>query len=105
MVQFVAAKVSKNVRARPNDAHFSSKNIHQLREFVDTDFSRYELDHLRRLEVTPGLTGLWQVTARREPSFEKNVELDLEYINNWSLLLDVRILLRTVIEVLRGSGR
>jgi len=75
------------------------------RPHILTDFSRYELDHLRRLEVTPGLTGLWQVTARREPSFEKNVELDLEYINNWSLLLDVRILLRTVIEVLRGSGR
>ncbi len=75
------------------------------RPHILTDFSRYELDHLRRLEVTPGLTGLWQVTARREPSFEKNVELDLEYINNWNLLLDVRILLRTVIEVLRGSGR
>ena len=75
------------------------------RPHILTDFSRYELDHLRRLEITPGLTGLWQVTARRDPSFEKNVELDLEYINNWSLLLDVRILLRTVIEVLRGSGR
>jgi exopolysaccharide biosynthesis polyprenyl glycosylphosphotransferase len=68
------------------------------------DFARYDLEHLRRLDVTPGLTGLWQVSARRDPSFQKNMALDLEYIENWSLLMDLRILLRTVRVVLAGSG-
>ena len=68
------------------------------------DFERYNLQHLRRLDVTPGLTGLWQVTARSDPSFEKNVLLDLEYIENWNIFLDLKILLKTVPEVLRGSG-
>jgi exopolysaccharide biosynthesis polyprenyl glycosylphosphotransferase len=68
------------------------------------DFARYDLEHLRRLDVTPGLTGLWQVSARSDPSFQKNMNLDLEYIENWSLLMDLRILLRTVKVVLAGSG-
>src|SRR5215469_7507925 len=49
------------------------------------DFQGYELDHLRRLSITPGLTGLWQVTARSDPSFERNMELDLGYIEGWNL--------------------
>jgi lipopolysaccharide/colanic/teichoic acid biosynthesis glycosyltransferase len=54
--------------------------------------------------VKPGMTGLWQVTARRDPSFETNMKLDLEYIENWSLGLDVKILLRTVPAVVRAEG-
>jgi exopolysaccharide biosynthesis polyprenyl glycosylphosphotransferase len=69
------------------------------------DYHQYRLEDLRRLDVLPGITGLWQVSARRDPSFEKNVLLDLEYINNWNLALDVKILIKTVQEVLRGSGR
>jgi len=57
---------------------------------------RYELHHYRRLDVKPGITGLWQVTARQNPSFELNMHLDLTYIENWTLLLDLRILLSTV---------
>ncbi len=68
------------------------------------DFGRYDLEHLRRLDVKPGLTGLWQVTARQDPSFERNLALDLHYIENWSLGLDVRILLGTIPAVLRGEG-
>ena len=68
------------------------------------DYERYTLDHLRRLDVRPGVTGLWQVTARQDPSFETNMALDLEYIENWSLWLDVEILLKTVPEILRASG-
>jgi lipopolysaccharide/colanic/teichoic acid biosynthesis glycosyltransferase len=68
------------------------------------DFQRYDLEHLRRLDVTPGLTCLWQVTARHDPSFERNVLLDLEYIENWNIFLDVKILLKTIPEVLRGTG-
>ncbi len=68
------------------------------------DFACYDLEHLRRLDVTPGITGLWQVTARRNPSFQTTMALDLEYIEQWSLWMDLRILLKTVGVVFRGTG-
>ncbi|MGD0512321.1 MAG: sugar transferase [Terriglobales bacterium] len=68
------------------------------------DFERYELDDMQRLGVPPGLTGLWQVTARRDPSFERSLALDLEYIRNWSLWRDFQIVYKTVSVVLHGSG-
>lgn len=68
------------------------------------EFAAYELGHLARLDVTPGLTGLWQVSARRDPSFDRAMELDREYIRSWNLGLDIRILLRTVLAVASGSG-
>jgi exopolysaccharide biosynthesis polyprenyl glycosylphosphotransferase len=68
------------------------------------DVAGYEIEHLARLDVTPGITGLWQVTARRDPSFDRGMELDREYIHTWSLALDARILLRTVRAVVQGSG-
>jgi exopolysaccharide biosynthesis polyprenyl glycosylphosphotransferase len=69
------------------------------------DFEKYQLEHLRRLDVKPGMTGLWQVYARQDPSFERNLSLDLEYIENWSVWLDTKILLKTVPAALTGSGR
>jgi exopolysaccharide biosynthesis polyprenyl glycosylphosphotransferase len=69
------------------------------------DYEQYTLEHLRRLDVKPGMTGLWQVTARRDPSFETNMKLDLEYIENWSLRRDLEILWKTVPVVARGEGR
>ncbi len=68
------------------------------------DYNHYGLEDLRRLDVLPGITGLWQVSARRDPSFQKNVLLDLEYIENWNIFLDIRILFRTLPEVFGGSG-
>jgi exopolysaccharide biosynthesis polyprenyl glycosylphosphotransferase len=68
------------------------------------DYERYQLEHLRRLDVKPGITGLWQVYGRQDPSFEKALSLDLEYIENWTLWLDTKIVLKTVFEVLKGSG-
>jgi exopolysaccharide biosynthesis polyprenyl glycosylphosphotransferase len=68
------------------------------------DFADYSVQHLARLDVTPGITGLWQVTARRNPSFEKGMELDREYIEAWSLRRDVQILFKTVLAVFRGDG-
>lgn len=68
------------------------------------DFAAYQVEHLARLDVTPGITGLWQVTARRDPSFHRGMELDREYIRSWSLGMDARILLKTVKAVVRGSG-
>jgi exopolysaccharide biosynthesis polyprenyl glycosylphosphotransferase len=69
------------------------------------EFHRYRLQHLLRVSVTPGLTGLWQVTARKDPSFERYLSLDRDYIRNWSLKLDLKILLRTAPAVLRGEGQ
>jgi lipopolysaccharide/colanic/teichoic acid biosynthesis glycosyltransferase len=66
---------------------------------------QYAIDHLRRLEVAPGVTGLWQVEARQSSSFDDYINLDLEYIENWSLWLDLKILCRTVFVVLTGTGR
>jgi exopolysaccharide biosynthesis polyprenyl glycosylphosphotransferase len=60
------------------------------------EVNHYELHHYRRLDVKPGITGLWQITARSCPSFELNMHLDLTYIENWSLRLDLRILAGTV---------
>ena len=60
------------------------------------EVNHYELHHYRRLDVKPGITGLWQISARHSPSFELNMHLDLTYIENWSLALDLRILLSTV---------
>jgi exopolysaccharide biosynthesis polyprenyl glycosylphosphotransferase len=68
------------------------------------DVAGYEIEHLARLDVTPGITGLWQVTARRDPSFQRGMELDREYICTWSLRSDMRILLKTFLAVVRGSG-
>jgi exopolysaccharide biosynthesis polyprenyl glycosylphosphotransferase len=68
------------------------------------DVAGYQLEHLSRLDVTPGITGLWQVTARRDPSFQRGMELDRDYIRRWSLGLDMKILLKTVLAVVRGSG-
>ena len=60
------------------------------------EVNHYELHHFRRLDVKPGITGLWQVTARDCPSFELNMHLDLTYIENWSLRLDLHILATTL---------
>ncbi|HTR26958.1 MAG TPA: sugar transferase [Terriglobales bacterium] len=65
---------------------------------------RYELHHYRRLDMKPGITGLWQITARHSPSFELNMHLDLTYIENWSLPLDLRLLLATVRVLFRPEG-
>ncbi|MCA9972031.1 MAG: sugar transferase [Anaerolineales bacterium] len=54
--------------------------------------------------VMPGLTGLWQVSGRSDTTYNERVHLDMEYIHNWSLWLDVKIILRTVPAVMRGDG-
>jgi lipopolysaccharide/colanic/teichoic acid biosynthesis glycosyltransferase len=59
---------------------------------------------MRRFSVRPGLTCLWQINGRSHTDFDRWVALDLQYIDNWSLLLDLAILLRTVPAVVRGAG-
>ena len=65
---------------------------------------KYDLSHLRRLDVMPGVTGLWQVRGRQDPSFDSYVSLDVTYIENWSIWLDLLIVLRTVGVVFSGTG-
>jgi len=69
-----------------------------------SEVREYKLSHLRRLDVTPGITGLWQVQARRDPSFDSYISMDVAYIENWSLLLDLKIIARTIGVVLNGTG-
>lgn len=58
----------------------------------------------RRLQVRPGLTGLWQISGRSDLAWEDALRLDLEYVDTWSIRLDLAILFRTVPAVLRGNG-
>ncbi len=69
------------------------------------EFNQYSLEHLRRLDVKPGITGAWQVSARLDPSFENYMALDLEYIEKWRPWLDAVILWKTIPAVLKGQGR
>jgi lipopolysaccharide/colanic/teichoic acid biosynthesis glycosyltransferase len=65
----------------------------------------YDIWHKRRLlSCKPGITGLWQVTGRSRTTFDEMVRLDLKYINEWSLWLDLKILLKTPKAVLSGEG-
>ena len=71
---------------------------------IPYEVEQYEDWHRRRLEASPGLTGLWQVSGRSELSFDEMVLLDVWYIENWSLGLDVKILFRTIPAVLLAKG-
>lgn len=71
-----------------------------LREVI-----QYERSQLRRLSMKPGLTCIWQVKGRNEVSFEEWMRMDLEYIDNWSFWLDVKIIFSTVGVVLKANGR
>jgi exopolysaccharide biosynthesis polyprenyl glycosylphosphotransferase len=71
---------------------------------IASEVKNYELSHLRRLAVLPGMTGLWQVEARQDPSFDSYISLDTAYIENWSLWLDIKILVRTLTVVAGGTG-
>jgi exopolysaccharide biosynthesis polyprenyl glycosylphosphotransferase len=69
-----------------------------------SEVRQYKLSYLRRLDVNPGMTGLWQVQARQDPSFDNYISLDVAYIENWNLWLDLKILARTLGVVLQGTG-
>jgi exopolysaccharide biosynthesis polyprenyl glycosylphosphotransferase len=71
---------------------------------IGSEVRQYKLDHLRRLDVTPGITGLWQVHARQDPSFDSYISLDLAYVENWNIWLDLKIILRTITVVFAGTG-
>ena len=70
---------------------------------IPYEVEAYQLWHRKRLDMKPGLTGLWQVSGRNRLPFDEMVRLDLFYIENWSLLLDLKIILRTLPVMLRGD--
>ena len=71
---------------------------------IASEVEQYDLSHLRRLDVLPGITGLWQVEARQDPSFDSYISLDTAYVENWSFWLDLKILARTIGVVFSGTG-
>src|SRR5690349_10760777 len=104
-------KIAKDPRVTPLGRFLRKYSLDELPQFWNVlkgdmslvgprphpleDVEQYSTEHEQRLEVIPGMTGLWQVTARENPSFETCMELDVGYIQHWSLLLDFKILLRT----------
>jgi len=71
---------------------------------LPNEASRYGTDLLRRLNVKPGLTGLWQVNGRSDLTWDEAVEFDLHYVDNWSLTLDAKIIWKTFRTIVRGEG-
>ena len=71
---------------------------------LPTEVAGYESDAVRRLRVRPGLTGLWQVSGRSDLSWDESLRLDLWYVDNWSLVLDLQIIVRTARAVFHGKG-
>jgi len=74
------------------------------RPSLRNEVAQYTKAQRRRLDALPGITGLWQVKARHDPSFESYIRLDHEYVDQWSIWLDLKILLSTIGVVLRGTG-
>jgi len=71
---------------------------------IASEVKEYKLNHLRRLDVTPGITGLWQVQGRQDPSFASYVSMDVNYIDNWNIWLDFKIIIRTIGVIFAGTG-
>jgi exopolysaccharide biosynthesis polyprenyl glycosylphosphotransferase len=113
-------KMSNDPRITPIGARLRKYSLDELPQFINvllgdmslvgprpplaSEVKKYDLAHLRRLDVLPGITGLWQVEARQDPSFDSYISLDTAYVENWNLLLDLRILARTVGVVVAGTG-
>jgi exopolysaccharide biosynthesis polyprenyl glycosylphosphotransferase len=116
----VLFKVSNDPRVTPVGRFLRKYSLDELPQFfnvlrgemsivgprppIASEVEKYELEHFRRLEVLPGLTGLWQIQARQDSSFAKYIALDTAYVENWSFWLDLKILVRTAEVVVRGTG-
>lgn len=71
---------------------------------IPSEVAQYEPWQRRRLSIRPGITCLWQVSGRNDISFEKWMYLDMQYIDHWSLALDIKLILKTIPAVLHGRG-
>jgi lipopolysaccharide/colanic/teichoic acid biosynthesis glycosyltransferase len=74
------------------------------RPALPAEAEKYGFDMQRRHKVKPGITGLWQVSGRSDLPYDEAVRLDVRYVENWSVALDLQILWKTCAAVLRGSG-
>jgi exopolysaccharide biosynthesis polyprenyl glycosylphosphotransferase len=74
------------------------------RPCIESEVAQYKTHHYRRLDVLPGITGLWQVEARCDPSFESYIQLDSKYVDEWSVWLDLKLIARTLLVVVMGTG-
>ncbi|WP_169948856.1 sugar transferase [Microbispora sp. H11081] len=118
--QGVLFKVRRDPRVTPLGAMLRRYSIDELPQLINVlrgdmslvgprpplpeEVARYGDDVRRRLVVRPGMTGLWQVNGRSDLSWEESVRLDLRYVENWSLMLDLQILWKTWSAVARGAG-
>ena len=69
------------------------------------EYEQYNSQQKRRISFRPGITGLWQISGRSDiKDFDEVVRMDLEYIDNWSISLDIKIILKTIVFVFRRSG-
>lgn len=116
----VLFKIKEDPRITPAGAFLRRYSLDELPQLVNvlrgemslvgprpplaSEVERYEGHTRRRLLVKPGITGLWQVSGRSDLSWDETVRLDLQYVENWSLALDIAVLFRTVSTVVRGSG-
>ena len=116
----VLFKIEKDPRVTPIGRVLRKYSMDELPQFMNVlrgemslvgprppmavEVEQYDLAHLRRLDVLPGITGLWQVEARQDPSFDSYISLDTAYVENWSFWLDLKILTRTVGVVFSGTG-
>jgi lipopolysaccharide/colanic/teichoic acid biosynthesis glycosyltransferase len=112
-------KITDDPRVTPIGRILRKTSLDELPQFINVlkgdmslvgprptsfDASTYDLWHTERLEVLPGITGLWQINGRSNLDFNERLRLDIEYIENRSLWLDTQILLRTVTAVFSQRG-
>lgn len=112
-------KIDKDPRITPIGGFLRRSSLDELPNLINvvmgdmrlvgprpTSFTsyRYKDNHLARLSIYPGMTGLWQISGRSNIDFDQRVELDLSYIAEQSLLLDLKILLKTPFKVFSGHG-
>ena len=74
------------------------------RPVVEAELERYGDQAAAFLSLKPGITGMWQVSGRSDIGYDERVKLDIYYVENWSLLLDIQILIKTLLIILRGRG-
>ncbi len=114
-------KITNDPRITPLGAFLRKTSLDELPQFFNVllgqmtlvgprppipyEVEKYGIWHRRRImELKPGITGLWQVNGRSSTTFDEMVRLDLQYAREWSLWLDIRILLKTPFAVLKGKG-